>query len=100
MTKQDDKKKTDSAASGAASFLNSAYKAGIGAAHTMHQTAIDIPLTILAQMGLKEEKVTALREKSHELIDELYHAIDSVASKSGLVGDDDKGAAAKSAKDK
>jgi len=88
MTKKDDKQEAESKASGGASLLNSAYKAGIGAARTMHQTAIDIPLTILEQMGLDKSKVTALRTKSHELIDELYHAIDTVASKSGLVGGD------------
>lgn len=91
MTK-DDKKQADDKAAGAVSLLNTAYKAGMGAAQTMHQTAIDIPLSILAQLGLEEEKVTMLKERSHELIGELYTAIDSVASKSGLVGrhkDDD-----------
>lgn len=81
--------------SGAASLLNSAYKAGLGAAQTMHQTAVDIPLSILEQMGLEKEKVSALRTKSHKLIDELYHAINTVASKSGLVGDEAKSAESK-----
>ncbi len=84
MTK-DDKKKADDQAAGT-SLLNTAYKAGMGAAQTMHQTAIDIPLSILAQLGLEQEQVTMLKEKSHGLIGELYSAIDSVASKSGLVG--------------
>ena len=85
MTTNDDKQKADSKSGGAA-LLNNAYKAGMGAAQTMHQTAVDIPLNILAQLGLEEEKVTMLRNKSQELIGELYSAIDSVASKSGIVG--------------
>jgi hypothetical protein len=87
-TKKGDQQQTGSKAAGGASLLNNAYKAGIGAARTMHQTAVDIPLTILEQMGLEKDKVTGLRTKSHQLIDELYHAIDTVASKSGLVGGD------------
>ncbi|MGI9343855.1 MAG: hypothetical protein ACR2QV_13535 [Gammaproteobacteria bacterium] len=87
-TKKDDKQKTGSTAAGGVSLLNNAYKAGIGAARTMHQTAVDIPLTILEQMGLEKDKVAGLRAKSHELIEELYHAIDAVASKSGVVGGD------------
>ena len=83
-TKSDDSKGSEK--SGAAALLNNAYKAGMGAAQTMHQTAVDIPLNILSQLGLEEEKVTMLRNKSQELIGELYTAIDSVASKSGLVG--------------
>ena len=86
MTNKDEKKPAGDKAVGAAALLNNAYKAGMGAARTMHQTAIDIPLNILAQLGLEEEKVTMLRSKSQQLIGELYTAIDSVASKSGLVG--------------
>jgi len=87
MTSQNEKQSADGKAAGAAALLNNAYKAGMGAARTMHQTAIDIPLNILAQLGLEEDKVSALRAKSQELIGELYTAIDSVASKSGLVGE-------------
>ena len=67
-------------------LLKNVYKAGMGAAETMHRTAIDIPLTILQQMGVEEEKISMLRTKSSDLINELYSAIDTVASKSGVVG--------------
>ncbi len=85
MTKEE-KPQAEQKDAGATSLLNTAYKAGMGAAQTMHQTAIDIPLSILAQLGVEEQKVTMLKQKSHELIGELYSAIDSVASKTGLVG--------------
>jgi len=87
MSQQDEKKTEakDEENSGTA-LLNNAYKAGMGAAETMHRTAIEIPLGILEQLGLEQSKVTALRSKSKELLDELYGAIDSVASKSGIVG--------------
>ena len=62
----------------------------MGAAETMHRTAVEIPLGILEQLGLEESKVTALRSKSKELLDELYNAIDTVASKSGVVGNQTK----------
>lgn len=91
MSKNAENDKGDDKAANPASLLNNAYKAGLGAAHTMHQTAVDIPLTILQQLGLEEEKVTMLRNKSRELIDELYGAIDTVASKSGVVGGDAAG---------
>lgn len=84
MTGQENEKRGED--KGSVALLNSAYKAGLGAAQTMHQTAVDIPLNILAQLGLEEDKVKALRAKSQELIGELYTAIDSVASKSGIVG--------------
>ncbi|MFW2403705.1 MAG: hypothetical protein ACN4GT_02985 [Gammaproteobacteria bacterium] len=86
MSKNEDKKPETNDDSNAASLLNNAYKAGMGAAETMHRTAVEIPLGILEQLGLEQSKVTALRSKSKELLDELYGAIDTVASKSGVVG--------------
>jgi hypothetical protein len=86
MSKNEDQKPGTSDDSNAASLLNNAYKAGMGAAETMHRTAVEIPLGILEQLGLEQSKVTALRGKSKELLDELYGAIDAVASKSGVVG--------------
>lgn len=86
MSKNEDEKPGTKDDSNAASLLNNAYKAGMGAAETMHRTAVEIPLGILEQMGLEQSKVSALRSKSKELLDELYGAIDTVASKSGVVG--------------
>ena len=86
MNDKADKKPDNGDEKTAASLLNNAYKAGMGAAETMHRTAVEIPLGILEQLGLEQSKVTALRSKSKELLDELYGAIDSVASKSGVVG--------------
>ena len=83
-----------------AALLKNVYKAGMGAAETMHRTAIDIPLTILEQLGIEEDKIKALRTKSSDLINELYRAIDTVASKSGIVGGERSGEGDTPAKDK
>ena len=65
--------------------LTTAFRAGMGAAQSMHQTAIEIPLKILQEFGVAEEKMEGLREKSRELIGGLYHMIDDAAVKTGFV---------------
>ena len=92
-----DKNENGQAGNPATSFLQNAYKAGMGAAETMHRTAVEIPLNILEQMGVESEKITMLRSKSSELIGDLYATIDSVASKSGVVGTEAEKADNKSA---
>ena len=65
--------------------LTTAFRAGMGAAQSMHQTAIEIPLKILQEFGVAEDKMEGLREKSRELIGGLYHMIDDAAVKTGFV---------------
>ena len=65
--------------------LTTAFRAGMGAAQSMQQTAIEIPLKILQEFGVAEDKMEGLREKSRELIGGLYHMIDDAAVKTGLV---------------
>lgn len=65
--------------------LTTAFRAGLGAAQSMQQTAIEIPLKILQEFGVAPEKMEGLRAKSHELIGGLYHMIDDAAVKTGLV---------------
>jgi hypothetical protein len=36
--------------------LTTAFRAGMGAAQSMHQTAIEIPLKILQEFGVAEER--------------------------------------------
>ena len=88
MTQNEDDKPAENPG---AALLKNVYKAGMGAAETMHRTAIDIPLTILQQLGIEEDKIAMLRTKSSDLINELYSAIDTVASKSGVVGGERSG---------
>ena len=86
-----DNENDKNAANPAAALIKNAYKAGMTAMETMHRTGVDIPLTILEQMGVAEDKISSLKLKSGELIDELYTAIDSVAAKSGVVGGERSG---------
>ena len=60
-------------------FLNSAFKAGVSAAEDIHKRAFEIPLDMLEGMGAPKDKVDMLRDKSQNLIGELYTAIHSVA---------------------
>ena len=89
MTSNDNDK---SAANPAAALMKNAYKAGMTAMETMHRTGVDIPLTILEQLGVAPDKISSLKSKSSEVIGELYSAIDSVAAKSGVVGGERSGA--------
>jgi hypothetical protein len=65
--------------------LSKAFRVGMGAAQSMHQTAVEIPLKILQEMGVAEDKMEGLRTKSRELIGGLYHLIDDAAVKTGMV---------------
>lgn len=65
--------------------LTTLFRAGMGAAQSMQQTAVEIPLKLLQEFGVAEEKMEELRAKSRELIGGLYHMIDDAAVKSGFV---------------
>ena len=78
MSEKEQKSKADGG-------LTTAFRAGMGAAQSMHQTAVEIPLKILQEFGVAEEKMEGLREKSRELIGGLYHMIDDAAVKTGFV---------------
>ena len=66
-------------------YLGVAFRAGLGACEKMQRTAIEIPLDILANAGIAEEKVTSIREQAGQKIHEMYELIDSAATKTGLV---------------
>lgn len=66
-------------------ILAKAFRASMHASQAMQQTAMDIPLNILKEMGVAEEKMDELRNKSHELIGGMYAAIDQAAVKTGFV---------------
>ncbi len=61
-------------------MLKSAFNAGVGAAEDIHKRAFQIPLDMLEGMGAPQDKVDMLRDKSQNLIGELYNAINTVAS--------------------
>lgn len=71
-------------------ILARAFRASMHASQSMQQTAIDIPLNILKELGVAEDKMDALRTKSHEMISGMYDAFDSAAVKTGFVSPRDK----------
>lgn len=66
-------------------ILAKAFRASMHASQAMQQTAFDIPLNILKELGVAEDKMVELRNKSHELIGGMYAAIDQAAVKTGFV---------------
>ena len=71
-------------------ILGRAFRASMHASQSMQQTAIDIPLNMLKALGVAEDKMDALRAKSHEMISGMYEAFDSAAVKTGFVSPRDK----------
>lgn len=88
-------KKAEKSEQGGDHILGKAFRASLQASRDMQQTAIDVPLNILQHLGVGEDKMDALREKSHEMISGLYHTIDSVAVKTGFVKAHDEAEAQK-----
>lgn len=69
-------------------FLESSFRAGIGAAEDIQKRAFDIPLDLLAGMGAPEDKIEMLRSKIQSVTADLYGAINSVADQ--VTGKSDK----------
>lgn len=78
-------KQAEKSEQGGDHILGKAFRASLQASRDMQQTAIDVPLNILQHLGVGADKMDALREKSHEMISGMYHAIDSAAVKTGFV---------------
>jgi hypothetical protein len=71
---------------GLTGVMKSSFKAGIGAAESMHQFAVEIPLNLLAVVGVPEDKTTALKEKHRGLLRGLYGSVDSITSRAMDLG--------------
>ncbi len=68
-------------------FLRNTLETGLGAAETMHQTAVEIPLNMLKGVGVSEEQTSALKDKHRNLLRGMYGSIDSIASQFVDVGE-------------
>ena len=66
-------------------FVDHAFKVGMSAAEDIHQRAFKVPLDMLEGMGAPHDKMEMLRNKSQQLISELYSAINSVAAQIGPI---------------
>ena len=64
-------------------FVEHAFHVGMSAAEDIHQRAFKVPLDMLEGMGAPHDKMEMLRDKSQQLISELYSAINSVAAQIG-----------------
>lgn len=76
----DTKKSSGAQSDEAGGFLHQSFKVSIKAAEDFQRQAFDIPLDILKGMGAPEDKIEMLRDKSQNLIGELYSAINAAAS--------------------
>jgi len=71
---------------GLTGVMKSSFKAGLGAAESMHQFAVEIPLNLLAVVGVPEEKTTMLKDKHRNLLRGVYGSVDSIASRAMDLG--------------
>ena len=83
---------------GATHYLGVAMRAALGACEKMQRTAIEIPLDVLANMGVAEDKMNEIRQAAGVKVHELYELIDTAATKTGLVDAKPAAPSGKSAK--
>jgi hypothetical protein len=66
---------------GLTGVMKSSFKAGLGAAESMHQFAVEIPLNLLAVVGVPEDKTTMLKDKHRGLLRGLYGSVDAITTR-------------------
>jgi len=66
--------------------MKNSFQAGLKGAENMHQFAVEIPLNMLAAVGVPEEKTTMLKDKHRSLIRSVYGSVDSIASRAMDLG--------------
>jgi trehalose utilization protein len=76
-----EKKVVSQETGGVARFLKSTFQTGLGAAESIHQAAMEVPLSMLQGVGLSEENTTALKEKHRGLLRSMYGSIDTLTVK-------------------
>lgn len=77
---------TSNQADGVAGLLQRAMQTGLGVTESMHQFAVEIPLSMVPDAIASEEQTSALKDKHRSLLRGVYGSIDSVASKALVVG--------------
>lgn len=71
---------------GLTGVMKNSFKTGLNAAESMHQFAVELPLNMLAGVGVPEDKTTALKDKHRNLLRGVYGAVDSIASRAMDLG--------------
>jgi hypothetical protein len=72
--------KTDSKSGGISGALRSSLQMGLGVAESVHQFAVEIPLSMVPGFVASKEQTTALKDKHRNLLRGVYGSIGSLAT--------------------
>jgi len=89
----------DQQTAGVAGFLRNTFQAALGVAENMHQSAIEIPLSMVPKSVASEEQTTALKDKHRNLLRGMYGSVDSLVTKAMGVGAEQAGRLAEGIRD-
>lgn len=77
------KSEAKQASRGVGNFMKVTYRATMDASQEMMRITLDIPINIMEGVGVSRERTDALKQRSHQFVDDFYGGMDKVASSVG-----------------